>query len=198
MGQLLRGGFDVELDTELGEAQCSNVFSPSKMHLTLPDVRRQVVQKGADRYVGGYDPVLDLGARPRGTRDGPALYGTARGYAEADQPNQRQRTDPRAHGANLAGTARAAKRTTPRGVNALALDGLERRRDAHFVRLTVNGRTENVPDGLSVRGLVEHLGLTEGPVAVERNREIVPRAEHPSTLLDDGDVIEIVHFVGGG
>ena len=33
---------------------------------------------------------------------------------------------------------------------------------------------------------------------VERNQRIVPRAEHPTTLLDEGDVIEIVHFVGGG
>jgi sulfur carrier protein len=49
-----------------------------------------------------------------------------------------------------------------------------------------------------VRGLIEHLGLTEGPVAVEKNREVVPRAEHACTRLDDGDVLEIVHFVGGG
>jgi len=62
----------------------------------------------------------------------------------------------------------------------------------------VNGDPRDVPDGLSVRGLVEHLGLTEGPVAVERNRDVVPRAEHEATLLHEGDVLEIVHFVGGG
>jgi sulfur carrier protein len=55
-----------------------------------------------------------------------------------------------------------------------------------------------VPDGLSVRGLIEHLGLTEGPVAVEKNRAVVPRAEHDSTPLAAGDSVEIVHFVGGG
>jgi sulfur carrier protein len=49
-----------------------------------------------------------------------------------------------------------------------------------------------------VRGLLEHLGLTEGPVAVEVNREVVPRAEHATHRLRDGDVLEIVHFVGGG
>ena len=43
-----------------------------------------------------------------------------------------------------------------------------------------------------------HLGLTEGPVAVERNREVVPRAQHETTELVENDVIEIVHFVGGG
>jgi len=67
-----------------------------------------------------------------------------------------------------------------------------------MMRLVVNGEPCEVPDGLSVRGLVEHLGLTEGPVAVERNREVVPRASHADTPLADGDILEIVHFVGGG
>jgi len=66
------------------------------------------------------------------------------------------------------------------------------------MQLTVNGDPQDVPDGLTVRGLIEHLGLTDGPVAVERNREVVPRAEHAVTGLADGDVLEIVHFVGGG
>lgn len=66
------------------------------------------------------------------------------------------------------------------------------------MRLTVNGDEKNVPDGLTVRGLVEHLGLTDGPVAVEKNRGVVPRADHATTPLGDGDVVEIVHFVGGG
>jgi sulfur carrier protein len=66
------------------------------------------------------------------------------------------------------------------------------------VRLTVNGAAREVPDGLSVQGLVAHLGLEGGPVAVERNLEVVPRAEHAKVLLHDGDVLEIVHFVGGG
>jgi sulfur carrier protein len=66
------------------------------------------------------------------------------------------------------------------------------------MQLSVNGEPHQVPDGLTVRGLLEHLGLTEGPVAVERNREIVPRAEHSSAPLHEGDSVEIVHFVGGG
>jgi sulfur carrier protein len=66
------------------------------------------------------------------------------------------------------------------------------------MQITVNGDAHEVPPGLTVRGLVEALGLTDGPVAVERNREVVPRAEHPSTELCAGDVLEIVHFVGGG
>ena len=66
------------------------------------------------------------------------------------------------------------------------------------VEVTINGERREVPDGLTVRGLVEHLGLTEGPVAVEVNRAIVPRATHATTPVAAGDVVEIVHFVGGG
>lgn len=66
------------------------------------------------------------------------------------------------------------------------------------MQLTVNGEAKGFPDGLTVRGLVEALALTDGPVAVERNREVVPRAQHGETVLRDQDVIEIVHLVGGG
>lgn len=66
------------------------------------------------------------------------------------------------------------------------------------MQLTINGEPQEVPEGLTVRGLIEHLGLTQGPVAVEKNREVVPRADHEHTGLQPGDVIEIVHFVGGG
>jgi sulfur carrier protein len=66
------------------------------------------------------------------------------------------------------------------------------------MRLILNGRDHEVPDGLTVRGLIEHLALGDGPVAVELNRTIVPRAEHTGRTLAEGDVIEIVHFVGGG
>ena len=66
------------------------------------------------------------------------------------------------------------------------------------MRLTVNGEEREIPAGLSVRGLVELLELTDGPVAVERNGEVVPRAEHPAAMLAEGDVLEVVHFVGGG
>jgi sulfur carrier protein len=65
----------------------------------------------------------------------------------------------------------------------------------------LNGQPRNVPDGpdgLTVRQLLEHLDLTSGPVAVEVNREIIPRAQHASHRVADGDVIEVVHLVGGG
>jgi sulfur carrier protein len=66
------------------------------------------------------------------------------------------------------------------------------------MQITVNGELREIPGGTTVRGLVEILGLTDGPVAVERNREVVPRAEHVSRELAAGDIVEIVHFVGGG
>jgi sulfur carrier protein len=66
------------------------------------------------------------------------------------------------------------------------------------MNVTVNGEAREVPDQLTVRGLVELLALGGGPVAVERNGEVVPRAEHPTTPLAPGDTVEIVHFVGGG
>jgi len=64
--------------------------------------------------------------------------------------------------------------------------------------VTINGASRDVPEGLTVRDLVSHLGLGEGPVAVEVNREIVPRVDHGNRRVTSGDTIEIVHFVGGG
>lgn len=64
--------------------------------------------------------------------------------------------------------------------------------------LTINGSPRDVPDDLTVRDLVVHLGLGDGPVAVEINREIIPRAEHTTRRVSGGDTVEIVHFVGGG
>ena len=53
-------------------------------------------------------------------------------------------------------------------------------------------------EGTTVRALLVELGLGDTLVAVERNRDIVPRAEHASAAIADGDRLEIVHFVGGG
>jgi sulfur carrier protein len=66
------------------------------------------------------------------------------------------------------------------------------------MQVILNGEARTVPDGLTVRKLLEHLGLVEGPVAVEINRAVVPRAEHVARVVEDADVIEVVHLVGGG
>ncbi len=64
--------------------------------------------------------------------------------------------------------------------------------------LTVNGERLEVPDRTTVAGLVERLGFRREAVAVERNREVVRRRDLEATVLGDGDVLEVVTFVGGG
>lgn len=64
--------------------------------------------------------------------------------------------------------------------------------------VTLNGEERRFPAGLSVAGLLVELGVAKFGVAVERNRLVVRRADHDSTLVIDGDMIEIVQFVGGG
>ena len=66
------------------------------------------------------------------------------------------------------------------------------------MRIAVNGEPKEIAPGTMLGALLLELGLGTGPVAVERNREIVPRAEHATTPLHDGDELEVVHFVGGG
>lgn len=67
-----------------------------------------------------------------------------------------------------------------------------------MLQIVVNGEERAVPEGTTVAGLLADLGLEEQHVAVEANREIVPRAEHAARALADGDALEIVTFVGGG
>jgi thiazole synthase len=62
----------------------------------------------------------------------------------------------------------------------------------------VNGQQCRVSGGLSIAAMLKELGLDPLRVAVERNLEIVPRAELSQTSIEDGDQFEIVHFVGGG
>jgi sulfur carrier protein len=66
------------------------------------------------------------------------------------------------------------------------------------IQVTVNGRGMAVPAGTDISSLLESLGVGTGRVAVERNREIVPRAEYTAARLENGDALEIVEFVGGG
>ena len=66
------------------------------------------------------------------------------------------------------------------------------------MHLFINGDEKSFADSLSLAQLIEQLGMKGDRVAVELNREIVPRAQWPETSLRDGDRLEIVHFVGGG
>jgi thiamine biosynthesis protein ThiS len=64
--------------------------------------------------------------------------------------------------------------------------------------ITLNGDTRLVPAPLTLAGLLEHLGLDARAVVVEQNRVIVRRPRLAETAVADGDMIELVHFVGGG
>ena len=66
------------------------------------------------------------------------------------------------------------------------------------MNLTVIGEARVFPGLADVSALVAALGLDGRKVAVERNEEIVRRADYAATVLASGDAIEIVHFIGGG
>ena len=66
------------------------------------------------------------------------------------------------------------------------------------IDVVINGQSRTVNAGTTVAALIGELGLGDRKVAVERNREVVPRAQHATTVLADGDRLEIVTFVGGG
>ena len=66
------------------------------------------------------------------------------------------------------------------------------------VSIVVNGEHKRVSAGLTLLQLAEELGLIPEKIAVERNLEVVPRSTLGQVIVDDGDELEIVHFVGGG
>ncbi|HEY3790164.1 MAG TPA: sulfur carrier protein ThiS [Urbifossiella sp.] len=64
--------------------------------------------------------------------------------------------------------------------------------------ITVNAESRIIPDALTVAELIRTLGKDPAKLAVEVNRDVVPRAEHPNRQLHNGDAVEIVTLVGGG
>jgi thiamine biosynthesis protein ThiS len=62
----------------------------------------------------------------------------------------------------------------------------------------LNGETRECREGMTLADLVAELGLGAKRIAVEMNRDIIPREEYATYRLKAGDEIEIVHFVGGG
>ena len=75
-------------------------------------------------------------------------------------------------------------------------DAGDRVRDG--VQVMVNDEPRTVPDGSTVADLVASLALGPRRIAVEVNVQVVPRAEYTRTVLQAGDRVEIIHFVGGG
>ncbi len=66
------------------------------------------------------------------------------------------------------------------------------------IRITVNGREREIPTGLSVEELLGRFDVHPGAVVVEMNRDILKRDSYRGHQLREGDVLELVHFVGGG
>lgn len=66
------------------------------------------------------------------------------------------------------------------------------------MHIQLNGEPYQLPDGQSVADLLQRLDLSGRRLAVELNLEIVPRSQHATTLLVEGDRIEVVHAIGGG
>jgi thiamine biosynthesis protein ThiS len=66
------------------------------------------------------------------------------------------------------------------------------------MRLIINGETREFPEAPNLSRLLDQLGMKPDRVAVELNRDLIPRERWPLTPLAEGDQLEIVHFVGGG
>lgn len=67
------------------------------------------------------------------------------------------------------------------------------------MHLIINGENhDDLPDGLTIAGLIAHLGLPEKKIAIERNLSVVPKSSFTNVRLEDHDVLEIIHFIGGG
>ena len=64
--------------------------------------------------------------------------------------------------------------------------------------ITINGQSRQVLDGATIAALLDELNLADKPLAVEVNRELVPRQQHARHPLAEGDCLEIVTLVGGG
>ena len=66
------------------------------------------------------------------------------------------------------------------------------------MNITVNGENRTLQEGTSLAQLVASLGLKDKRIAVEVNRDIVPRSEYGNFILSDNDTVEIVNAIGGG
>lgn len=66
------------------------------------------------------------------------------------------------------------------------------------MKIMLNGKPKDIASAATVASLLEQLGLDRQQVVVERNAAIVARQSYAGEAIQDGDTIEIIHFVGGG
>lgn len=67
-----------------------------------------------------------------------------------------------------------------------------------MITITINGEGHQFQKGLKLIEMLAKLGLNKDKVAIEKNLEIVPRSTLDNVVLEEGDRLEIVHFIGGG
>ncbi|GEN86072.1 sulfur carrier protein ThiS [Oceanobacillus sp. FSL W8-0428] len=67
------------------------------------------------------------------------------------------------------------------------------------MKITVNGNGLEIQDEVKhIKGLIDFLELEDKPLIIEHNQQILQKEEHEKAVLENGDKVEIVHFVGGG
>ncbi|MFA6448838.1 MAG: sulfur carrier protein ThiS [bacterium] len=66
------------------------------------------------------------------------------------------------------------------------------------IEVTINGDKRSVPAGLTVNGLLDHLNVKKAAAVVEHNRTVLKQRENDVVMINEGDTLEIVRFVGGG
>ena len=66
------------------------------------------------------------------------------------------------------------------------------------MNIQLNGESHQLTTALSLQQLIAEVDLADKRLAIELNREIVPRSRFSDTVLKEGDIIEIVHAIGGG
>lgn len=64
--------------------------------------------------------------------------------------------------------------------------------------IILNGEPKAIKQNSNISDLIQLMDLGEARIAVELNLEIVPRSEHVTTILKEGDTLEVVHAIGGG
>ena len=70
--------------------------------------------------------------------------------------------------------------------------------EQNTINVTINGEARGIPDGLSITSLLEHLNIRKATALVEYNFNVLDRALFDETIVQPGDNLELVQFVGGG
>ena len=66
------------------------------------------------------------------------------------------------------------------------------------MEITLNGEKFTLETGSNIVNLIDKLDLNTDKLAIERNLEIVPKSKFAMTIIEEGDKLELVHFIGGG